>query len=101
MNQNEVLTDFLRKRKDRNVAILLKFKDELDRSSQLDARTSQKMRKLVLDLFNDFYNSAIDVVGSLDTGEFVVNQEYLNRLSQMNDKIDAMYERVMMDDESG
>lgn len=89
----EALQDLLRRRKDRAIAIVLGVKErECDRD--LSAQASQKLRKVVLDQFNDLYDITIDLMSSLDRGEVVLNEEYL-------DRIDAIYSAVTANGKRG
>lgn len=82
----QVLGDILAKRRDRAIAIVLGVKErECDRHLPPEART--KLRKVVLDQFNDLHDLSMDLIRSLDTGDFVVNEVYL-------DKLDAIYEKL-------
>lgn len=79
MDSNE----FLRRRKDRACAIILSVVDR-----ELDRNTKERVRKVVLDQINDFYNASLDVMQSMDSGTVVVNEVWL-------EKIDALYEAVV------
>ena len=82
----DVLTDFLQKRKNRCIGIILSVK-ERECDSELSALQSQKLRKVILDQLNDFYDTCVDVMGSLDTGEVVLNGQYLEKLSEIYDAV--------------
>lgn len=75
--------DFLRRRKDRACAIILSVVDR-----ELDRNAKERVRKVVLDQINDFYNASLDVMQSMDSGTVVVNEVWL-------EKIDALYEAVV------
>lgn len=82
----EVLTDFLQKRKNRSIAIIMAVKErECDPS--LSAMQSQKLRKVVLDQLNDFYDTCVDVMASLDTGEVILNEGYLQKLDELHEVV--------------
>jgi len=57
----------------------------------LPREVSVKLRKAVLDQFNEFYDLCVDVIRSLDTGENIINEHYLNRLEE---KIDAIHDSL-------
>ena len=60
--------DFLRRRKDRACAIVL---TTVDREVE-DRQSRERVRKVILDQINDFYNATVDVVHSMDSGTVVV-----------------------------
>lgn len=83
------LEQLLRKRRDRSIAIILGFKErEVDR--HLPPPVQAKLRKVVLDQFNEFFELIHDVAGSLDNGEVVLNEEYLGKIDEMHDAIAAL-----------
>lgn len=82
----DVLIDFLQKRKNRSIAIIMSVK-ERECDSDLNAMASQKLRKVILDQLNEFYDTCIDVMGSLDTGEVVLNENYLEKLDELHSAI--------------
>lgn len=82
----DVLTEVLEKRKNRCIAIVLGVKEhEIDR--ELNAQQSQKLRKVILDQFNDFYFLVVDVMSTLDTGDVVLNGHYLDKLNDIHNAI--------------
>ena len=80
---NELLPGILQKRKNRAIAIIMGVK-ERDVDKHLDAMTANKLRKVVLDQFNDFYDLCLDVMTSLDNGEVVLNEEWLTKLDELH-----------------
>lgn len=81
-----VLSDVLARRRDRAIAIILGLKErECDQHLPRDA--SQKLRKAVLDQFNEFYDISVDMMRSLDTGEVSLNEDYVERSLAMLDDI--------------
>lgn len=83
----DALAAVLAKRKDRTLAVILGVKErEIDQFLPHDAQ--RRLRKAILDGVNDFYEMVVDVMGSLDSGDVVLNQAYL-------DKIDEMYDHVV------
>lgn len=83
---HEFVQETLAKRRDRCIAIMLGMKErECDEYLPLDVQT--KMRKVILDQMNDFFSISLDILNSLDSGEVILNQAYL-------DKLDAIYAAV-------
>jgi len=85
-----VLNEVLARRRDRGIAIMLGLK-ERECDQFLPREVSVKLRKAVLDQFNEFYDLCVDVIRSLDTGENIINEHYLNRLEE---KIDAIHDSL-------
>jgi hypothetical protein len=81
---NSSLMDMLAKRRDRSISIVLGTK-ERECDSFLSREASQKLRKVILDQFNDLVDFAMDVCDSLDTGEVVLNDQYLQKLDEVHD----------------
>lgn len=77
------IEEVLRKRRDRAIAIILGTK-ERECDAHLPAMASTKLRKVVLDQLNDFYDMCRDVMDSLDTGEVTLNDEYLAKLDEVH-----------------
>lgn len=77
------IEDLLRKRKDRAIAIILSTK-ERECDKDLTAMASQKLRKVVLDQLNDFYEMCRDVMDSLDTGDVTLNDQYLEKIDELH-----------------
>jgi hypothetical protein len=78
--------DILAKRRDRTIAILLKYK-EAEVDAYLPPKTQQALRKQILDQINDFYDLSIDILRSLDTGDVVLNEDYLAKLDEMHEML--------------
>lgn len=72
-------SDFLRRRKDRACAIILSV---LDKECP-DRFTKERLRKVILDQLNDYYNATLDVLQSVDTGTVVLNEAYLQRIDEL------------------
>ena len=53
------------------------MKDECD--EYLPPEMSRALRKAVLDGMNDYYDVCLDIMRSLDGGEYVLNQDYIER----------------------
>lgn len=82
----QILGDVLKTRMNKACAIILAVKErECDRHLPPDAQS--KLRKVVLDQMNDYYDLCIDIMRSLDTGDVVLNEEYLKRLDRKLDEI--------------
>lgn len=80
------LEAMLSRRKDRAIAIILGTK-ERDCDPHLPPAAQQKLRKVVLDQLNDFYEMCRDVMASLDTGEVTLNEEYLRKIDELHHTI--------------
>lgn len=86
-----VLADVMARRRDRAIAIILSLKErECDPHLPRDA--SQKLRKVVLDQFNEFYDMCVDVMKSLDDGDVALNGHYLDRMVA---QLDEIHKQVM------
>lgn len=83
--QQQLVGDILSRRRDRAIAIVLGVKErEADRHLPPEAR--QKLRKVVLDQFNDLTDLARDLLQSYaDSVPVVMNEVYLERLDQIYD----------------
>lgn len=81
---NSVLPEMLARRRDRAISIVLGLK-ERECDQFLPKETSQKLRKVVLDQFNDLVDFAMDVCNSLDNGEVVLNEVYLQKIDDLHD----------------
>lgn len=81
-----ILNEVLEKRRNRALAIILGLK-ERECDPYLPPDVSAKLRKVILDQLNDFYDLCADVMRSLDTGEVVLNQVYLEKLDAIHEKI--------------
>lgn len=80
---SDVLTEVLAKRRDRAIGIVLGVKErECDR--HLPPEVSKKLRKVVLDQLNEFYDLCLDVLRSLDNGDVVLNERYLEMLAEVH-----------------
>lgn len=81
-----ILPEMLARRRDRAISIVLGLK-ERDCDQYLPKDVSQKLRKVVLDQFNDLVDFALDVCNSLDSGEYILNEEYLKKIDEMHDSM--------------
>lgn len=79
----DALEDLLKRRRDRAIAIVLSIK-ERECDSHLPREARAKLRKVVLDQFNEFYDLVLDIMSSLDQGDVVLNEEYLEKLDSVH-----------------
>lgn len=90
----QALTDVIAKRRDRAIAVLLGIKErEIDQYLPLEARAL--MRKAILDQLNDFYGLVVDVLGSLDNGDVVLNELYLEKLDGLHRDVARLREQLV------
>lgn len=82
----QALEVLLRKRRDRCIAICLGVK-ERDVDSQLSPEARRRLRKVILDQFNEFYDLVVDIAGSLDNGDVLLNEEYLAKIDEVHQAI--------------
>lgn len=82
-SQNQAIDELLRKRRDRAIAIILGVK-ERECDQHLPAQASARLRKVILDQLNEFYDLCLDVMRSLDTGDVTLNQLYLDKLDEIH-----------------
>lgn len=79
----DVVRDLLAKRRDRVIATILGMKErDCDRYLPKDAQV--KLRKVVLDQINEFYELTCDVLRSLDTDDIVMNDLWLQKLDEIH-----------------
>lgn len=82
----EVLNDVIARRRDRAIATLLGVKErEVDRYLPPEVRAL--LRKAILDQLNDFHSLVVDVMRSLDTGEVVLNDLYMEKIDQLHEVV--------------
>lgn len=79
----EPLEDLLKRRRDRAIAIILGIK-ERECDSYLPRESRIRLRKVVLDQLNEFYDLVLDLMSSFDQGDVVLNEEYLNKLDHLH-----------------
>lgn len=77
------LDSLLAKRRDRAIAIILGVK-ERECDARLSPDQSQKLRKVVLDQLNEFFDLVVDIMRSFDTGDVVINDQYLSKLDEIH-----------------
>ncbi len=84
----DVLGDVLARRRDRAIAAVLGLKErEVD--PHLPADVARRLRKAVLDQFNDYYGLTMDVLESLveAPGAPVLNDHWLNKIGDIHDAV--------------
>lgn len=86
MAQNSVLKEMLSRRRDRAISIVLGMK-ERECDSYLPRDVQMRLRKIVLDQFNELADFSIDVCNSLDTGDVVLNENYLQKIDELHDVV--------------
>lgn len=79
----QVLIDVLSKRRDRAIATILTVKEK-ECDLDLNARSSQRLRKVILDEINDLYKLMVDVLDSVDQGNTVTNEAWLDKLNDIH-----------------
>jgi hypothetical protein len=84
------LDALLAKRRDRAIAIILGVK-ERECDMRLSHEQSNKLRKVVLDQLNEFYDIVVDVMKSFDSDDIVMNDMYLNKLDQVHEGVKAIH----------
>lgn len=86
-------TDILEKRKNRCIAIILNVKErEVDPLLNMEPGgplASRLLRKAILDQINDFFEMAVDVVGSSEVQTFEFNPEVWER--KIDGKLDEIH----------
>jgi hypothetical protein len=80
------LKDLLEKRRNRVIASILSVK-ERECDPQLTEASSHKLRKVVLDQVNEWHSLVLDILGSLDTGDVVLNEDYMHKIDELHDAI--------------
>jgi hypothetical protein len=79
----DIVPEMLAKRRDRAIAVVLGIKErECDQYLPKEARN--KLRKAVLDQFNEFYDVAIEMARSLDQGDVVLNEIFLDKINDIH-----------------
>ena len=85
-NNSSALIEMLCRRRDRAISIVLTAK-ERECDQHISREASFRLRKVILDQMNELVDFAMDVCNSLDTGEVVLNEDYLRKLDEMHDWI--------------
>ncbi len=91
MTITSVLPEMLARRRDRAISIVLGLK-ERECDQYLPKEVQQKLRKVVLDQMNDLVDFAMDVCNSLDNGEVVLNDIYLQKIDDLHDNMSRLVE---------
>lgn len=84
MNQGTL--DLLARRRDRTIAILLRAKEN-DCDLYLPADVSMRLRKVILDQVNEYHELACDLIKSLDRGDVVVNELWLQKVNEIHEAV--------------
>lgn len=79
----DVVRDLLAKRRDRVIAIILGMK-ERDCDQYLPRDVQTKLRKVVLDQINEFYELTCDILRSLETDDVVMNDLWVQKLDEIH-----------------
>jgi hypothetical protein len=82
----QTLQDLIEKRRNRAITIVLGVKEK-ECDQYLSAVASQKLRKVILDQFNEFSLLVRDVMDSLDTGDVVLNDVYIEKIDQIHSAV--------------
>lgn len=91
--EQQLLGTILAKRRDRSIAIVLGVKErECDKDLTPEART--KLRKVVLDQFNEYHDFCADVLRSLEGhSDSVLNEVWLDKIDTMHSMITEIASR--------
>lgn len=80
-------TELLAKRRDRAIAIILGVKErECDEYLPLAARS--KLRKVILDQFNDLYSLCLDL--ATDSEDVILNELYQRKIDAMSNDMEEI-----------
>jgi hypothetical protein len=75
------VNELLERKKNRALAIILSTK-ERECDYLLDEQSSYKLRKVILDQVNEFYEYTADIIEALTSGtEIAVNEYWLERMA--------------------
>lgn len=92
---DSTLTDLLARRRDRAIAIMLRVKEQ-ECDKYLPMESSLRLRKVVLDQMNAFYDMCADIVNSLDNpGQQTLNEHWLRRIDELSSTVEEIHKRVM------
>ncbi len=81
-----VLESVMAKRRDKCIAIMLSVK-ERECDNHLPPETQKKLRKVILDQMNDYHDLAADLMRSLDSGDVVLNEVFVERLDMISNQL--------------
>lgn len=88
------LTEVIARRRDRAIAVLLGVKEkEVDQYLPPEVRV--RLRKVILDQLNDFHSLVVDVMRSLDNGEVVLNDLYMERLDDLHREVGMIRDHLV------
>ena len=76
----------LAKRRDRLIATILGAKEDLC-DPYIPKEVSDEFRKVVLDQVNDYADLCFDLLKSLDNGAVVINEEFINKIDRILDRL--------------
>lgn len=79
---DKTMIDLLSRRKDRALAIILRFK-ELDCDEFLPQPTRVALRKIILDQINSYHDLAVDLLES-SSDDALINQIWLQKLEEIH-----------------
>lgn len=89
-----VLSEVIARRRDRAIAVLLGVKErEIDQFLPPEAKSL--LRKAILDQMNDFHAFVVDVMRSLDTGEVIVNELYMEKLDGLSREFGMLRQQLV------
>lgn len=78
--------ELVERRKDRAIAIILRLK-EAECDEFLPPAVKTKLRKVILDQLNDLADVMFDVIKSLDAGDVVLNEMYLEKILEVHEAV--------------
>lgn len=84
---DDAVRKILAKRRDRSIATILGAKEDLA-DPYMSQEDSAELRKVVLDVLNDYYDLCSDLLKSVQPDGMVMNETWL-------DKIDDIHEAVI------
>jgi hypothetical protein len=84
---DKAMIELLSRRKDRALAIILRFK-ELDCDDHLPQHVRSALRKIILDQFNSYHELAADLLESTSDGA-LINELWLAKLDEIHSVVVA------------
>lgn len=88
---NDVVTDLVRRRRDKALAAILGVK-EREADPHLPVEVRRALRKVVLDQVNDLVGLVEDLLGAVATaqdGTVVLNELYLTKIAEIHEAVTA------------
>lgn len=82
----QVLQEFIDVRCRRHIGRVLAFK-EAEVDQHIPDNVSRQLRRKIMDAFNEFRSEVEDVCQSLDTGEFELNDLFIEKLTKAMDDL--------------